>query len=192
MLSYGYTVRTRENEMATQDYTKTSTYRTPDGKRTAELDYQRETLTVFEGPTTLGTIPMAFDKLDTISMYELRQIVEGYEPTPEAPADEHICDEAAERKLYGRYVDDGIADTDGYYAPESFTAWQSHYHRSIGHFEKRTQDCTATECHAPSHEKVKLIQHLGLKPRPGGGRRRGVVRNESICVPCYTARRQAA
>lgn len=178
--------------MAVQDYTKTSTYRTPDGKRTAELDYQRETLTVFEGPKTLGTIPMSFEKLDTMPMVELRRIVEGYEPTPETPAaDQHVCDEAAERKLYGRYVDDGIADTDGYFAPESFDAWQAHYHRGIGHFEPRTQDCTATECHAPSHEKLHLVQHIGLKPRQGGGKRRGVVRNESICTGCRTARRAA-
>lgn len=175
--------------MAVQDYSKPSTYTTPDGKRTAELDYQRETLTVFEGPKTLATIPMSFDRLDTISMYELRQIVEATEEAP--AADTHQCDEAAERKLYGRYVDDGIADTDGYYAPESFDAWQSGYHRSIGHFEARTQDCTATDCHAPGHEKVKLIQHTGLKARPGGGKRRGVIRNESVCTPCYTARRAA-
>jgi hypothetical protein len=175
--------------MAVQDYTKPSTYRTTDGKRTAELDYQRETLTVFEGPRTVTTIPMSFEKLDTISMYELRQIVEA---ATEAPAtEEHVCDEQAERKLYGRYVDNGIADTDGYYAPESFTAWQAHYHREIGHFAKRTQDCTATECHAPDHEKLKLIQHLGMKPRQGGGRRRGVIRNESVCTPCYEARRAA-
>ena len=175
--------------MAVQDYTKTSTYRTPDGKRTAELDYQRETLTVFEGPTTLGTIEMSFEKLDTISMYELRQIVEGYE----APAqdEQHVCDEAAERKAYRQYISDGLADTDGYYAPEDFAAWQAHYHRAIGHTEPRTQDCTATECHAPHHEKVKLVQHLGLKARPGGGKRRGVVRNESICLGCAATRRAA-
>lgn len=176
--------------MAQQDYTKASTYTTPDGKRTAELDYQRETLTVFEGPKTLGTIEMSFEKLANIAMVELRQIVEGY--TPEAPAaEQHVCDEDAERKLYGRYVDDGIADTDGYFAPISFDAWRSHYHRSIGHFEPRTQECTATECHAPSHEKLHLVQHLGLKPRPGGGKRRGVVRNESICTGCRTTRRAA-
>lgn len=181
--------------MAAQDYTKPSTYRTPDGKRTAQLDYQRETLTVFEGPTTLGTIEMTFEKLDTISMYELRQIVEGYEPQTEEPATEepatteHVCDEAAERKMYGQYINDGLADTDGYYAPEDFTAWQRHYHRSIGHREQRTQQCTATECHAPHHEKLHMVQHIGLKPRPGGGKKRGVVRNESICTPCRTARR---
>lgn len=167
--------------MAVQDYTKTSTYRTPDGKRTAELDYQRETLTVFEGPTTLGTIPMSFGKLDTISMYELRQIVEGYEVPAED--EQHVCDEATERKAYRQYISDGLADTDGWYVPESFEAWRHHYHRSIGHTEPRTQDCTTTECHAPHHEKVKLIQH-----RVPGSRRK-VQRNESICQPCYQARR---
>lgn len=176
--------------MAVQDYTKPSTYRTNDGTRTAELDYQRETLTVFEGTKTLVTIPMDFKTLDEISMYELRQIVEAAEEatTEEAAADTHVCDEDAERKLYARYVDDGIGATDGYFAPESFTTWQGHYHRGIGHFETRTQECTPTECHAPGHEKVKLIQHIGLKPRPGGGQRRGVVRNESVCTTCYTAR----
>jgi len=148
--------------------------------------------TVFEGPRTITTIPMSFEKLDTISMYELAQIVTAAEaPTEEPATEEHVCDEQAERKLYSRYVDDGISATDGYYAPESFTAWQAHYHREIGHFEKRTQDCTATECHAPHHEKLKLIQHLGMKPRQGGGRRRGVIRNESVCLPCYAARRTA-
>lgn len=178
--------------MAVQDYTKTSTYTTPDGKRTAELDYQRETLTVFEGPTTLGTIEMTFEKLDTISMYELRQIVEGYEPQAETPATEqHVCDEAAERKAYGQYISDGIGDTDGWFIPESFDAWRAHYHRAIGHTEPRTRDCEATECHAPHHEKVHLVQHMGLKPRKGGGKRRGVVRNESICTGCRNTRRAA-
>lgn len=178
--------------MAVQDYTKPSTFRTNDGKRTAELDYQRETLTVFEGPRTITTIPMSFEKLDTISMYELAQIVTAAEaPAEEAAPEQHVCDEAAERKLYGRYVDDGIADTDGWYIPESFTAWQAHYHRAIGHTEPRTQACEPTECHAPHHEKVRLVQHLGMKPRQGGGRRRGVIRNESICLQCAATRRAA-
>lgn len=174
--------------MAVQNYSKPSTYTTPDGKRTAELDYQRETLTVFEGPRTLATIPMDFKTLDEISMYELRQIVEGTEETPaEAP---HVCDDS-ERTAYRQYISDGIGDTDGYFAPESFEAWLAHHHRAIGHQEPRTQKCTPTECHAPAGEKVKMVQHLGLKPRPGGGQRRGVIRNESLCTPCYTARRAA-
>lgn len=184
--------------MATQNYTKPATYTTPDGKHTAELDYSRETLTVFRGPRTLAVIPMSFERLDTISMFELKQICETTpEPTDETAATEetatpqHVCDEDAERALYRRYVDDGIGATDGWFAPEPFAAWQAHHHRSIGHFAPRTQACTATDCHAPSHEQVKMIQHIGLKPRAGGGQRRGVVRNETTCVPCYIARNAA-
>lgn len=109
--------------------------------------------------------------------------------TTEEPAqdttDRHVCDEAAEREMYGQYISDGLADTDGYYAPESFDAWRAHYHRSIGHTEPRTADCTTTECHAPRREKVKLVTHR--KP----GSRRKVQRHESICRTCYDARRAA-
>lgn len=173
--------------MATQDYTKPSTYTTPDGKRTAELDYQRETLTVFEGTALLTVLPMSFTKLDTINMHELRQIVEGATATTEEPAQdttgEHVCDEATEHQMYRQYISDGLADTDGYYAPKPFDAWRADYHRSIGHTEHRTADCTTTECNAPRHEKVKLVTHL----EPGS--RRKVQRYESICRTCYDARR---
>lgn len=45
---------------------------------------------------------------------------------------QHQCSEA-EQVMYRRYISDGLADTDGWYSPEDFEAWQAHYHRSIGH-----------------------------------------------------------
>jgi hypothetical protein len=109
-------------------------------------------------------------------------------PAEEAPAEVHVCDLEAERKAYLRYVDQGIADTDGYYAPEPFEAWQAFYHYSIGYFEPRTEECTEEECKAPGHERVKLVQDR----IPGKGRRR--YRTYSLCLDCYgkrEARRKA-
>ncbi|MBC9731225.1 hypothetical protein [Streptomyces sp. TRM68367] len=99
------------------------------------------------------------------------------EPAAEQPA--HVCDEEAERKMYGRYVDDGIASTDGWYIPEDFETWRSHYHRGIGHFEPRTEECTDTECKAPSHERVKCVQIV---------KRRKCVKMFSVCRECYDSR----
>lgn len=103
-------------------------------------------------------------------------------PATEEPAEVHVCDEEAERKAYARYVDNGIADTDGWYAPIDFTSWQAHYHRSIGHLEPRTEECTEAECKAPSHERVKCVQDR----IPGKGRRR--YRTYSVCRDCYAVR----
>ncbi|KUN37715.1 hypothetical protein AQJ30_15640 [Streptomyces longwoodensis] len=96
----------------------------------------------------------------------------------------HVCDEDAERALYGRYVSDGLADTDGYFAPESFEAWRAHYHRGIGYQEPRTAACTDTECHAPRHERTRLLDH---------GRRRqpGQPRFEELCPSCHAPREAA-
>lgn len=93
----------------------------------------------------------------------------------------HVCDEVEERATYGRYVSDGLADTDGHYAPEPFEAWQAHYHRAIGYKEPRTEECTETECKAPSHERVKCVQDR----IPGKGRK---VRTYSVCPGCYDRR----
>lgn len=101
----------------------------------------------------------------------------------------HVCDEQAEHAAYRQYVSDGIGDTDGWYVPESFEAWQAHLHRAIGHVVPRTEDCTLDECHAPHNEKVRLVQHLGR--RPGMGKRLRVVRNESICLDCAGRRAEA-
>lgn len=104
----------------------------------------------------------------------------------------HVCDEQAERTAYRQYVSDGIGDTDGWYVPESFEAWRAHFHRGIGHTEPRTAECTLDECHAPQHEKVRVVQHIGMKPRlDGRGMRRGVIRNESICLDCAAHRAEA-
>lgn len=47
--------------MATQDYTKTTTYRPATGTRTAELDPTTNTLTVFDGGTVLTLIAVPDD-----------------------------------------------------------------------------------------------------------------------------------
>ncbi|MGW4731802.1 hypothetical protein ACWEQC_22010 [Streptomyces shenzhenensis] len=93
----------------------------------------------------------------------------------------HVCDEDEERAAYGRYVSDGLADTDGHYAPIDFEAWRAHYHRAIGHKEPRTEECAETECKAPSHERVKCVQDR----IPGKGRK---VRTYSVCPGCYDRR----
>ncbi len=90
----------------------------------------------------------------------------------------HVCDETAERAAYQRYVSDGIADTDGHYAPENFEAWRTHYHRSIGHTEPREADCTDTECNAPQHEKTRCT-NLGTARKP---------QMVSLCPDCYERR----
>ncbi|MFE2424995.1 hypothetical protein [Streptomyces hokutonensis] len=102
----------------------------------------------------------------------------------EAEVTGHVCDEDAERAAYGRYVDDGLADTDGWYSPEPFSAWQAHYHRAIGHKEPRTEECTETECKAPGHERLHCVQDR----IPGKGRR---FRTYSVCRDCYDRRRSA-
>ena len=116
--------------------------------------------------------------------------------TEQAETEAHVCDEQAERSAYRQYVSDGIGDTDGWYIPESFEAWQAHYHREIGHVVPRTQDCTLDECHAPHNEKVRAVQHLGMKPRYDRrgvkiGMKRGTVRYESICLDCAGRRADA-
>ncbi|MER7477383.1 hypothetical protein ABTX60_06970 [Streptomyces sp. NPDC126510] len=93
----------------------------------------------------------------------------------------HVCDEDAERAAYSQYVSDGLADTDGYFAPESFEAWQAHHHRAIGHKEPRTEECTDTECKAPSHERV----HCWQDRIPGKGRK---VHTYSVCHGCNDRR----
>lgn len=118
--------------MAVQDYTSTSTYRTPDGKRTAELDYQGETLTVFEGPTTLVTIPMDFKTLDEISLYELRQIVEAAEEVTET-LDGHAVETVEAGELRDR---DQVVFTSGprtFFTPVTGDAFRTYYqHRTTG------------------------------------------------------------
>ncbi|HEY9015643.1 MAG TPA: hypothetical protein VIM84_11340, partial [Gemmatimonadales bacterium] len=96
----------------------------------------------------------------------------GLTPEPSAP---HGCDEDEERAAYRRYISDGLADTDGWYIPMSFEAWREHHHRTIGHLDPRTADCTPTDCHAPRHERVHhRTVYPGLKagqrPRRGAPR----------------------
>ncbi|WP_406178048.1 hypothetical protein [Streptomyces canus] len=90
----------------------------------------------------------------------------------------HVCNENEERTAYRRYVSDGLADTDGWYSPESFESWRAHYHREIGHQEPRTAECTDTECNAPQQERTRLLDH---------GKRR-TPRFESLCPACYEPR----
>ncbi|MEU0060736.1 hypothetical protein [Streptomyces sp. NPDC006334] len=93
----------------------------------------------------------------------------------------HVCDEDAERAQYRQYVSDGLADTDGHFAPESFEAWRAHYHREIGHKEPRTEECTDTECKAPQHERTRCL-NTGTRRKP---------RYESFCPSCYEPRQAA-
>lgn len=177
------------DEYDRNDYSRPATYRTADGKRTAELDYKRNTLTVFEGPRTLVTLDL--DDAKTITNGEVWKLIAAAEapaekvaeePAAEAPAatETHVCDEEAERKAYRQYISDGLADTDGWYHPESFEAWQAHYHRSIGYQEPRTKECTATECHAPQHERVRLVQRSRYQVK-----KLGMKRFLSLCTPCF-------
>jgi hypothetical protein len=106
--------------------------------------------------------------------------VDYYTKAEIAPA-VHVCNEAEERAAYSKYVSDGLADTDGYYAPEPFEAWRAHHHRAIGYKEPRTEECTETECKAPSHERLKCVQDR----IPGKGRK---FRTYSICHGCYDRR----
>jgi hypothetical protein len=166
--------------MAVIDYTKPTTYRTADDKRTAQLDYQRGTLTVYEGPALLATITV---DAHTVTSAEVWQMIAAAEAAPE-----HTCDLAAERKAHTQYISDGLADTDGHYAPVDFERWQRDFHRSIGYTEPRTATCTATECHAPRAEKVHQLTHYAPqipgKPLSRLARRRF----EFICTPCQGAR----
>ncbi|WP_019061733.1 hypothetical protein [Streptomyces prunicolor] len=94
------------------------------------------------------------------------------------PAAGHVCDEAEERAAYGRYVSDGLADTDGWFSPMDFEAWQAHHHRAIGYQEPRKAACTDTECNAPRHERTRCL-NTGTRRKP---------RYESLCVSCYEPR----
>ncbi|MET7809789.1 hypothetical protein ABZT26_02880 [Streptomyces sp. NPDC005395] len=96
---------------------------------------------------------------------------------PAEPA-AHVCDEDEERAAYRQYVSDGLADTDGHYAPEPFEAWRAHYHRAIGHTEPRTADCTPAECNAPSHERLHYWND-GTRRKP---------KHASVCASCNERR----
>lgn len=93
----------------------------------------------------------------------------------------HVCDEAAERAAYTQYVSDGLADTDGRFTPESFEAWQAHYHREVGHKEPRAAECTDSQCNAPQHEQTRRL-NSGTARKP---------RYESLCPACYKPRAAA-
>jgi hypothetical protein len=86
----------------------------------------------------------------------------------------HVCGEDAERAAYNRYVSDGLADTDGHFAPESFEAWRAHHHRAIGHTEPRTAECTPTECNAPNSER-RHYWNTGTRRKPV---------HTSVCTSC--------
>ncbi|MER6632233.1 hypothetical protein ABT301_29135 [Streptomyces sp. NPDC000987] len=88
----------------------------------------------------------------------------------ETEAAGHVCDEERERDAYGMYVSDGLADTDGWFVPEPFEAWQVHYHCEIGYLEPRKAACTDIECNAPKRERTRC---LGA---------------ESVCPSCYEPR----
>ncbi|MFB0617259.1 hypothetical protein [Streptomyces sp. AGS-58] len=105
----------------------------------------------------------------------------GEEPVPAQEPADHVCDEAEERALYARYVDDGLADTDGYFAPIGFEAWQAHRHRAIGYVEPAAEDCTTTVCNAPQAERVKYWN---------AGTRWKVI-HTSVCRGCYEVRNAA-
>ncbi|GGZ73122.1 hypothetical protein ACFOOM_01050 [Streptomyces echinoruber] len=87
----------------------------------------------------------------------------------------HVCDETKERAAYGQYISDGLADTDGHFAPVDFEAWRTHYHRAIGYKEPRTEKCTETECKAPVHER-RHYWNTGTQRK---------VRHTHVCGSCH-------